>query len=143
MAPQVEAPDETRLDRVTFIALEGGQYLPDGGSHSGLVQLTYRAEQDPEDRGAENEKYYLVREESPYIRPYERAYEKTMVFPVTDALVELHLRYFDAESSRWVEEWLEDNNRGLPRMVEFSITLRSNSGKLETFTTSVPIRTIN
>ena len=39
------------------MALEGGQYLPDGGTHSGVVQITYRVDKDPEARSGEEPRY--------------------------------------------------------------------------------------
>ena len=41
-------------DMISFVALEGGQYLPDGGAHSGVVQITYRVAEDPEDPEAQS-----------------------------------------------------------------------------------------
>jgi general secretion pathway protein J len=130
-------------DRITFMALEGGQYLPDGGTHSGIVQITYRVEKDPDAPLGNNETYYLVREETPYYRPFEKAYEKTMIFPVTHDLVSLKLQYFSTEAGEWQNDWGEEASARLPSMVRFRFQLRTPLGKIETYAATVALRSLN
>ncbi len=125
-------------DSITFLALEGGQYLPDGGTHSGLVQITYRVERDPE--GKKKQTYYLVREETPYTSPVDKAFKKTMIFPITTNLVGLQFSYFVADSGEWVSKWGEEPNFGLPAIVKFKVGIRSPLGHDDWFTTSVALR---
>ncbi len=136
-----------RGDTITFLALEGGQYLPDGGTHSGLVQITYRIEEDPEapkatmnQRGETVQRYYLVREETPYMRPFSDAYKKTMIFPVTDAVIRLEARYQQRDAEEWKEQWGEDPQGGLPGMIKLSLRLASPMGKITSYTTTVALR---
>lgn len=126
-------------DRITFLAMEGGQYLPDGGAHSGVVQISYRAERDP-DKPSNEESYYLVRQETPYTRPFDKAYQKTMIFPVTRDLVSLQFRYLEKNGDAWTGTWGKDANVNLPRLVHFTLQIRSPRGSIETFSTSVPLR---
>jgi len=131
-------------DRITFVAQEGGQYLPDGGTHAGIVQISYRVEQDPEMRSGSrrDESYYLIREEIPYfVRPLEKAYKKAMIFPITKSLVELQFRYFSEDSESWVNSWGKDPNIRLPKMVEFTVGIKSPQGVVRRYTTTVPLRT--
>lgn len=128
-------------DRITFLAMEGGQYLPDGGSHSGIVQITYRVERDPDQPQSREATYYLIRQETPYIRPFEKAYEKTMIFPITKDLVALQFRYMNPEEeNQWSSTWGKDARVNLPRIVHFTLQIRSPQGTIETYSTSVPLR---
>jgi prepilin-type N-terminal cleavage/methylation domain-containing protein len=129
-------------DTITFLALEGGQYLPDGGGHSGLVQISYALVEDPE-RPPETDDvpvYSLVRTEIPYLRPFERAYKKKMVFPVTHRVISLRFLYYDAEEDAWYNQWGEGEQVELPGIVKFRIEIKSPSGRIEKFETSAPIR---
>ena len=131
----------TPADTITFMALEGGQYMPDGGTHSGVVQITYRVAEDPDNRTIDGEKtYYLIREEMPNIRPYKTALKKVMRFPITKNLLSLQFRYFDPEQEEWVSNWGADTRVELPSMVKFSMTLISESGRKRSFLTAVPLR---
>lgn len=133
-------PDGGRADTITFLASEAGQYLPDGSGNSGIVQITYRVAEDPEGRDREPRRYYLIREELPYVLPADSAYERRMVFPITRDLVEFRIRYFSRKFRRWEEEWgrnPEDDK--LPALIEFKIDTLSSTGKLMSFTSAVPI----
>ena len=132
-----------RADKITFLALEGGQYLPDGGSHSGIVQISYRVEENPDAPQTSNAAYYLIRDETPYIRPYERAYERTMTFPITSSLVGLQFEYFKLDDETWHSVWDPEQHEKLPGMIKFSVVLRSPAGQEEEFTTTVPLRAVN
>jgi hypothetical protein len=125
-----------RADSVTFMATDGGQYLPDGGTHTGVVQISYRVEEDPERKDG----LVLVREELPAIRPADRAREKRMVFPVTKNIVSFRLRYYDAELSKWEDEWGEGRRIRPPHLVELTIVMRSPRGQVERYTTAVAPR---
>jgi len=136
--------DQRPGDSITFLALEGGQYLPDGGTHSGVVQISYKVKEGPEKYDGEKPRtYYLIREELPYIRPLEKAYEKIMIFPITKNLVSLQFRYYDSEEEEWYSSWGEDERVRLPALVKFSLALKSSSGKVSSYTTSVTLRDRN
>ncbi len=123
--------DNANLDSISFLALEGGQYLPDGGSHTGVVQITYRAEPDPEDRTGQ--RIYLIRDEVPYTRPYESAYKKRMTFPITNNLVSLSFRYYDEKTETWVSEWGQPPRTWIPSIIKFSFQIRSPLGKVNEY----------
>ncbi|MCB0317172.1 MAG: prepilin-type N-terminal cleavage/methylation domain-containing protein [Bdellovibrionales bacterium] len=131
-----------RGDRIRFLALEGGQYLPDGGAHSGIVQISYRVEKDPEAKKiADQDLFYLVREETPYIRPFKDAYEnQTMIFPITKNLSHLIISYYDGEQEKWYDEWGTQKQTGLPTLIYFSFGVVSPNGLIESFSSIVPIR---
>lgn len=135
-ASPADGADSTFL---TFLALEGGQYVPDGTVSTGLVQITYRVERPPAEERDEDT-YYLVREEVPYMRPFDDAYRQRMVFPVTSRITELQFRFLDLQNDRWVESWGEGDRLGLPPVVKFTIVLRSPRGRDYTFTSSVALR---
>lgn len=128
-------------DTLTFLALEGGQYMPDGGAHSGVVQITYRVEKDPDsNESGENETFYLVREETPLLRPAENAYKKSMVFPLTKNLVSLQFKYYDRDNEEWLSFWGKNDRVGLPAMVQFTFQLRSSRGQVKTLSSTVPLK---
>jgi type II secretion system protein J len=127
-------------DSLTFLALEGGQYLPDGGGHTGLVQITYRVAEDPDNPNPSEGPYLLIREETPYLRPAERAYKKSMIFPVCKNLQALRLRFFDADEDAWTSTWGSESRQGLPALIKFSLQFSSPSGRLSTISTEVALR---
>lgn len=124
-------------DTITFLALEGGQYLPDGGRHSGVVQVTYRLGRED---GATTGPYSLIRDETPHTRPAKRAYAKTMTFPITNSLTSLDFSFFDGARGEWVESWGKDGREGLPELVKVCFTVRSPRGEEREFGTIVAIR---
>ncbi len=129
-------------DTITFAALEGGQYLPDGGTHSGLVQIKYSLKENDLGRLHSPPSFSLVREEIPMTRPYDRAYTKIMVFPVSSGIVSLHFAFYSFDTEKWSSTWGEEPNLGLPDLVRFSIVLRGISGKLHEFSTVVPLHEV-
>jgi hypothetical protein len=132
--------DDRAKDKITFLAMEGGQYLPDGGAHSGVVQVTYRVEEDPDSTSSENRTYYLIRDEIPYTRPFEKAYERRMTFPITKNLISLKFRYLSRDDKGWSDEWGKDELANLPRLVYFELQLRSPKGRILSYGTTVPFR---
>ena len=112
-----------RGDSITFVASEAGQYVMDGPTHSGLVQITYRVAKDPEQRNSDGGPYFLIRDETPYKRPFDKAYTKTMTFPITGKLTHLEFRYFDAENNEWRDDWGEEGHTQLPNAVQFTVCL--------------------
>ncbi len=146
---QEHSMDGRRSDSIMFLALEGGQYLPDGGTHSGIVQISYHVEKNAPGNGfgrrntqslANTNEWYLVREEIPYIRPAEEAYKKLISFPVTSHLYSIAFEYFDAEKEEWVTSWGEDRRGRAPRLLRFTLQTLSPKGILDTFSTMVPLQ---
>jgi hypothetical protein len=129
-------------DTLTFLAKEGGQYIPDGGTHSGIVQITYRVEPDPDQSSlsAERKTFLLVRDETPYQRPPTRACKNAIRFPITKDLVSLKFTYFDAKTKEWSDTWTDKQSVRLPSIIQFSLTLMTPAGELETYTSAVALR---
>lgn len=127
-----------RFDRIRFLAAEGGQYLPDGGGHSGVVQLEYRVERDPEVKD-EADRRVLVRDEIPYIFPIKSAFQQSMIFPITDRLARFQLRYFDASNESWSDDWGKEGRVKLPGMVEISLGIITPRGDIQSFRTVVSL----
>ena len=127
-------------DTITFVAEEAGQYVPDGQTHNGLVQITYRVEPVPgEENPKDEEIFYLIRDEVPLIKPAQDAYKLRMTFPVTKRLVGLKFRYFDEERDEWSDTW--DETRGyLPTIIHFVLKLRSPEGKIHTYSSDLAIK---
>jgi prepilin-type N-terminal cleavage/methylation domain-containing protein len=90
---------------LTFLAKEAGQYIPDGGTHSGIVQITYRIEEDPDQRGARQRTLLLVREEVPHRLPATRACADVIRFPITKNLVSMSFQFFDKRAEEWSASW--------------------------------------
>jgi type II secretory pathway pseudopilin PulG len=133
---------DSRNDTLTFLAKEAGQYIPDGGTHSGIVQITYRVEQDPEARPDKSEvkTYLLVRDEVPYQRPPEKACANAIRFPITKDLVSLSFKYYDKKSKAWSDTWNENRSVRLPTIIQFTVTLKTPAGELESYTSSIALR---
>lgn len=128
-------------DRITFVAAEAGQYVPGSRMHSGTVQITYRVEHDPERARGEEESYYLVRDEIPYIEPADKACERIMTFPVAKNIVSLAISYYNSDLQKWVGEWGHaDSGTGLPQIIKISLKIRSPQGRIESYTTAVAPR---
>lgn len=130
-----------RGDKLMFMALEGGQYLPDGGTHSGVVQITYSVQEDPKStrRVGNLKTYSLVREEMPYSPTYDTAVKKRMVFPLTSQLVNLRFRYFDVNNDKWTSDWGTGTKTKLPSMVKMNMDLMSPQGTVSKYTVAVPL----
>jgi hypothetical protein len=123
---------------LTFLAKEAGQYIPDGGTHSGIVQITYRIEEDPDQRGARQRTLLLVREEVPHRLPATRACADVIRFPITKNLVSMSFQFFDKRAEEWSASWSNERSVRMPNIVQFSLTLATPQGQ-ETYTTAVPI----
>ena len=132
-------------DQITFLAEDGGQYVPDGQTHSGLVMISYRVVRNPErtKSGAE-ETFVLIRDEVPNTKPYEKALEKRMTFPITDKLVSLNFEFFDHSARSWQNDWKEKFQdkaiNKVPGMIRIKIRIMTNSGKIMTFATAIAIK---
>lgn len=124
-------------DRISFLALQGGQYVPDGATHTGLVQITYRVEKAPPEEKLDT--FYLVRDEVPYERPFEKAFKKIMTFPLSSQLVSFRVRYYFADDDEWLSQWGDDAHLKLPSLISFAVVLRTPSGREESYSTSVAL----
>lgn len=120
-------------DKVIFMANEAGQYIPEGQTHSGIVQLSYFAAKDPQ-----KETFLLVRDEIPDLSDTEKALEQRMTFPITNKLLGLDFAYYDSRSESWQDEWNEQSS--IPAMVRVKVTLLSSMGKEMVFSTGIPIK---
>lgn len=129
-----------RQDQITFIAKEGGQYLPDGGKHTGLVQITYRVERNPDAPQESNPTFLLIRDEMPYLQNQARACAQAIRFPITDRLVNLRFSYYNQRLKSWSESWGSMGLLGLPSVVDFTLTIRTLAGRVETFGSAISIR---
>jgi prepilin-type N-terminal cleavage/methylation domain-containing protein len=127
---------------ITFLAKEAGQYVPDGGTHAGVVQITYRVAQDPEQKSSQNPGFVLVREEIPNTRPLAKACKSVLRFPITNNLVDLRFRFYDGKTNQWSESWTGQQSTKLPEIIQFTISLKSPAGTVQSYTTSVHISSI-
>jgi prepilin-type N-terminal cleavage/methylation domain-containing protein len=127
---------------ITFLAKEAGQYIPDGGTHAGVVQITYRVAKDPDQKSSNDEGLVLVREEIPNTKPLERACKSVLVFPISNNLVDLRFRFYDGKTKEWSEAWTGQQSTKLPEIIQFTISLKSPAGAVQSYTTSVHINSI-
>jgi type II secretory pathway pseudopilin PulG len=127
-------------DSITFMAKNAGQFIPDGKTQGGIIQLTYKAAKDPESKGSEEDGLLsLIRDEVPDIRPLGKAFKNRITFPVTDRLVQLKFRYFDGVQDSWRDTWGDPTTEGLPALIKLTITLKSAQGKVTSYTTTVKV----
>jgi prepilin-type N-terminal cleavage/methylation domain-containing protein len=124
---------------LTFSTTQGAQYIPDGGDHSGPVQITYRVAKDPDQKDEKNATLLLIREETPNRKPYAQSCKDTIRFPITNRLVNLQFKYFDKENNLWADEWNGARSRKLPDIIQFTISLKSERGHVETYTSAVAL----
>ena len=137
---ETEQIDSNSADKITFLAREAGQYIPDGGTHTGVVQITYRVEKDPEKKDSKDAGLLLVRDEMPYRQPATRACADAIRFPITNNLVSLKFSYYDKRTDTWVDTWGTPPYVRLPKMIQFTLQLRSPEGTIQTFTSAVAVR---
>ena len=125
---------------LSFIAQEAGQYVPDGGTHSGLVQITYRPAKGSsgEDQLPDGQ-FYLIREEIPYTKPLSTACKNALRFPIANNLTSINFKFFNKESKQWSDVWQNEDSRKLPAIIQFSAKLKTPRGKTETYTSAVKL----
>jgi hypothetical protein len=119
------------------MARDAGQFVPDGGTHSGVVQLSYSAQKDPERK--DSGLLSLVREEIPNIKPIARAMQKRLRFEISYNLESLRFRFFDGSDKQWVEAWDGPRINRLPTIVEYTVTLKGGGGLIQSYTGAVKI----
>ena len=131
-----DASNGRRTTEISFISTSLGQFRPDGGAQSDLVQITYRAEPDPED--TLGERLRLIREETPYITPAKDAYKKSLAFPISHDLVQFEFLFFDSSADAWIDQWgTKANNFKLPPLIQLLFKIRSPLGAIQTYSTIV------
>jgi hypothetical protein len=123
---------------ITFTAKEAGQFIPGGTTHTGAVQITYRLEPDPDQKGDKNAPLLLIREEIPNRRPYDLACKDVIRFPISNRVVNLEFKYYD-KAGGWENGWSGGRANNLPEIIQFSITLKSPRGALATYTSAVKL----
>jgi prepilin-type N-terminal cleavage/methylation domain-containing protein len=131
-----------RGDTITFLAREGGQYVPDGGTHTGTVQITYRVAKDPEQSSMSGNQptYLLIRDEMPYRRPQTRACTQAIRFPVANNVLSFEMSYYDRRSDSWNDTWGRDRLVKLPQVIQFRLKLLGPDGYPRVYTSAVAIR---
>lgn len=135
---------ESGLDgaSITFLAKEAGQYVPDGGTHAGVVQITYRVAKDPSQSGSPDGGMVLIREELPNTKPLSKACKSVLRFPITNNLTGLRFRFYDGRKKMWTDSWSGPQSSMLPEIIQFTISLKSPAGAVQSYTTSVHISSV-
>lgn len=128
-------------DRIVFAAYEVGQYVLGADRHSGVVQISYRVEEDTEHTYEPGqERYVLLREEIPLITPPADAYEQAIIFPIAHDIVSLQFRYYSKRTGEWATSWGVGSTDPLPNKLQIFLAIRAPSGSVAKYTTVVPIR---
>ena len=127
-------------DGIVFMARNGAQYVAGSEVSAGIVQISYRVAEDPEQPDSLESTYYLIRDETPDVRPVEKALQRTITFPITNRLLSLSFRYHEAEEDQWLESWDAEGLTSLPSMIEFTFELKSPLGRTSRYATAVPLR---
>ncbi len=122
---------------LTFMAKDAGQHIPDGTPHAGLVQITYRVAEDPEQKGGSGSKLLLIRDEVANTKPLADAYKKALHFPITNNLRSMSFRFLDGTSNEWTDAWTAAQAPRLPKVIEFTVTLETPKGKVNSYTSAV------
>ncbi|MEY4667508.1 MAG: hypothetical protein RL518_207 [Pseudomonadota bacterium] len=122
---------------LTFTAIEGGQHIHDGSSHSGAVRISYRVEPDPDQKGTDSPGLSLVRDEIPNRPPFDLACKDAILFPITNRLVDLRFMFFDKKAAEWTEQWSGARASNLPDIIQFTVRLKSDKGRVTSYTSAV------
>lgn len=130
---------------ITFIAPEGGIYMPGRQSGSNLAQITYRIEPDPDLQG----NLLLIRDEMPIIYPAKSAFEKRITFPVYRNIRGFEVRLYNISQKSWSSEWGAGNQSPddippgapppsrIPALVEITLSIDTGAGVVRSYTTLV------
>jgi prepilin-type N-terminal cleavage/methylation domain-containing protein len=125
---------------LSFVAQEAGQYIPDGGTHSGLVQITYRpAGGSSQEEQLPDGQFYLIREEIPYTKPLSTACKNALRFPISNNLTSIQFKFLNKQSKQWTDVWENEDGRQLPAIIQFSAELKTPRGKTETYTSAIKL----
>lgn len=132
-----EEPD----DLLRFVTESGSQGFIGGFINHGLVEVEYRLEEDPENKGREGKKLgdrtvkMLIREERPAAAPTaELAAKRKVVVPLAENVTGLNFRYL--KDGKWLDMW-KTQSPPLPEAVEVTLELADPEGELETFRTAI------
>jgi prepilin-type N-terminal cleavage/methylation domain-containing protein len=128
-----------RGQRLIFSSKEAGQYIHNGNSHSGAVQISYLVEEDPDQKGVENPGLLLVRDEIPNRPPFDVACKDAIRFPITNRLVNISYKFFDKRSNDWSDTWEGTKASSLPDIIQFTLWLKSDKGRVTSYTTAVKL----
>ncbi len=122
---------------LTFSSREAGQHIHNGNSHSGAVQISYTVEDDPDQKGANNPGLLLVRDEIPNRPPFDVACKDAIRFPITNRLVAINYKFFDKKANEWSDTWEGAKASRLPDIIQFTLSLKSDKGRIRSYTTAV------
>jgi len=124
---------------LTFSAKDAGQHMYDGNSHSGAVQITYRVTQDPDKKGDKAAGLLLIRDEIPNRPPFDAACKDSIRFPITNRLVNMEFKFFDKKTGEWSNEWTGATAANLPEIIQFTLWLKSDKGRVSSYTSAVKL----
>jgi prepilin-type N-terminal cleavage/methylation domain-containing protein len=127
------------LDRFTFYANNAAQYVPGSQVQEGTVQISYRAERDPENR----DRYLLIRDQVA-VPPQDpaNAYAQIMTFPLAKNIASFDVMILaqGANGNRWVETYGTPGSAAAnPVAIKLSLTLIAPSGKNFTYATIIAL----
>jgi type II secretory pathway component PulJ len=120
-----------------FSSMEAAQYIHNGNSHSGAVQISYRVDQDPDQKGGDNPGLLLIRDEIPNRPPFDAACKDIIRFPITNRLVNISYKFFDKQANEWSDAWEGAKASKLPDIIQFTLLLKSDKGRVTSYTTAV------
>lgn len=120
-----------------FSSTQAAQYVHNGNSHSGAVQISYLVEQDPDQKGGENPGLLLIRDEIPNRLPADVACKDVIRFPITNRLVHISYKFFDSKMNEWSDTWEGPQANNLPGIIQLTLWLKSDKGRVSSYTTAV------
>lgn len=124
---------------LTFVAKDVSQFIRGQQLSSGIVQITYRIEEDPEAKKSEEKGVLLIRDELNYQSDHQQAYDNILTFPITNNIGGMQLLFYNKEQQQWSDEWTT-LNRGLPSLLKLNLELIGKSGKNYNYSTVFPIK---
>lgn len=124
---------------ITFSAKDAGQHVHNGNSHSGAVQIKYSVAPDPDKKGDKDAGLLLIREEIPNRPPFDVACKDIIRFPITTKLVNMEFKFFDKRTGDWSQDWSGQSAANLPDILQFTVLLKSDKGRVGSYTTAVKL----
>lgn len=120
-----------------FSSKHAAQYVHNGNSHSGPVKITYLVEQDPDQKGGDTLGLLLIRDEIANRPPFDVACKDLIRFPITNRLVNITYKFFDKSTAEWSDTWEGPKAAKLPEIIQLSLQLKSDKGRVSSYTTAV------
>lgn len=130
--------EKSDVDELRFVSNVASNSMLGPLGNNGALEIRYRLKEiktAKEVSEAGYTRFVLLREEAPSgIEEKEVLEKRTVSWPLVDNVVSLNFRYLKNE--KWLEEW-KATDFGFPEVIEITLKVVSEKGKIEAFRTAV------